>query len=256
MAPPASTSRIALVTGASRGIGAALVVELARLGIVPVLAVRRPESAAAAAAAVRALGIEPLVVGCHVEDADQARAAVAETLERFGRLDILINNAGVVDPMGPVGGVDVTEWDQAIRINLTGPYLMVDAALAALRASPAGTVINVSTGAAHAPRTGWSAYCSSKAGLVMLTRCLALEWGPDGIAAFGLQPGMVDTDMQSLIRAAQVNEVSRVPREQLGRPERAARLIAWLADQRPMDLNGQDLTIRDADLVKRAGIDQ
>lgn len=250
-----STQRVALVTGASRGIGAAIVVELARLGIVPVLAVRRPESAVAAAAAVKAFGVDPLVVGCHIEDPAQARAAVAATLERHGRLDILINNAGVVDPMGPVGAVDVSEWDRAIRINLTGPYVMVDAALAALRASPAGTVINVSTGAAYGPRAGWSAYCSSKAGLVMLTKCLAHEWGPEGIAAFGLQPGMVDTDMQTAIRAAQVNEVSRVPREQLGKPERAARLIAWLADQRPMDLNGQDMTIRDADLVKRAGID-
>ena len=251
----ASSSRVALVTGASRGIGAAVVVQLARLGIQPVLAVRRPESAADAAAAVRAAGMEPLIVRCHVEEAREAREAVAATLARFGRLDILINNAGVVDPMGPVGGVDVEEWDRAIRINLTGPYLMVDAALAALKQSPAGIVINVSTGAAHAPRHGWSAYCSSKAGLVMLTRSLALEWGPNGIAAFGLQPGMVDTDMQGLIRAAQVNEVSRVPREQLGRPERAAKLIVWLADQRPMDLNGQDLTIRDAALVERSRID-
>ena len=250
-----SPARVALVTGASRGIGAAVAVELARLGIQPVLAVRTPASATAVAAAVRGLGVEPHVVECHVEDPRQARAAVAGTIERFGRLDILINNAGVVDPMGPIGAVDVDEWDRAIRINLTGPYLMVDAALAALRKSPRGTVINVSTGAAHAPREGWSAYCSGKAGLVMLTRCLALEWGPDGIAAFGLQPGMVDTDMQSQIRAAKVHDVSRVPREQLGRPERAARLIAWLADQRPMDLNGQDLTIRDAALVARAGID-
>ena len=255
MSSSKTTQRVALVTGASRGIGAAVVVELARLGIVPVLAVRKPESAAQAAAAVKALGITPLVVPCHVEVASEARAAVAATMAQFGRLDILINNAGVVDPMGSVGEVDVQQWDEAIRINLTGPYLMIDAALAALRASPAGTVINVSTGAAHAPRQGWSAYCSSKAGLLMLTRCLALEWGADGVAAFGLQPGMVDTDMQTLIRAAQVNEVSRVPREQLGRPDRAARLIAWLADKRPMDLNGQDLTIRDADLVSRAGID-
>lgn len=255
MSPTPSPARVALVTGASRGIGAAVVVELARLGITPVLAVRRPESAHAAAAAVRTLGIDPLVVGCHVESPDEARAAVTATLARHGRLDMLINNAGVVDPMGPVGEVDVSEWDRAIRINLTGPYVMVDAALSALRESPAGSVINVSTGAAHAPRTGWSAYCAGKAGLVMLTRCLALEWGPEGVAAFGIQPGMVDTDMQTAIRAAQVNEVSRVPREQLGRPERAARLIAWLADQRPMDLNGQDLSIRDSDLVKRAGID-
>ena len=256
MSSSPSSARVALVTGASRGIGAAIIVELARQGIVPVLAVRQPASAEAAAAAVRAFGIDPLVVQCHVEDPAQARAAVAATVNQYGRLDILINNAGVVDPMGPVGAVDVAEWDRAIRINLTGPYVMVDAALTALRASPAGTVINVSTGAAHAPRTGWSAYCSSKAGLVMLTRCLALEWGPEGVAAFGLQPGMVDTDMQTAIRAAKVNEVSNVPREQLGRPDRAARLIAWLADQRPMDLNGQDLTIRDAELVKRAGIDQ
>jgi 3-oxoacyl-[acyl-carrier protein] reductase len=256
MSSSPSAARVALVTGASRGIGAAIIVELARQGIVPVLAVRKPASADAAAAAVRAFGIDPLVVQCHVEDPVQARAAVAATVNRYGRLDILINNAGVVDPMGPVGAVDVSEWDRAIRINLTGPYVMIDAALGALRASRAGTVINVSTGAAHAPRTGWSAYCSSKAGLVMLTRCLALEWGSEGVAAFGLQPGMVDTDMQTAIRAAKVNEVSDVPREQLGRPERAARLIAWLADQRPMDLNGQDLTIRDADLVKRAGIDR
>jgi NAD(P)-dependent dehydrogenase (short-subunit alcohol dehydrogenase family) len=255
MAPTHSSARVALVTGASRGIGAAVVVELARLGIVPVLAVRRPDSAQDTVAAVKAQGIEALVVACHVEDLQQARSAVSATMDRFGRLDILINNAGVVDPMGPVGEVDAAQWDQAIRINLTGPYLMIDAALDALKKSPTGTVINVSTGAAHAPRLGWSAYCSSKAGLAMLTRCLALEWGPNGVAAFGLQPGMVDTGMQTQIRAAKVNEVSHVPREQLAKPERAAKLIAWLADQRPMDLNGQDLTIRDAALVARAGID-
>ena len=256
MSEKQSDRRVALVTGASRGIGAAVVVELARLGIIPVLAVRKPESAAAALAAVQALGMPALVQTCDVADPAQASSAVAGTLAAFGRLDILINNAGVIDPMGPIGEVDVNEWARAVQINLAGPYIMVDAALSALRASPCAQVINISTGAAHAPREGWAAYCSSKAGLAMLTRCLALEWGPTGIAAFGLQPGMVDTDMQTQIREAGINDVSRVPRANLGTPERAARLIAWLADQRPMDLNGRDLSIRDAALVERSGIDR
>ncbi len=251
-----NTGRVALVTGASRGIGAACALALARLGITPVLAVRSPDSASAIAAQVKALGMQTSIVTCDVADPDQARSAVAQTLSRHGRLDILINNAGVIDPIGRVGEISAEDFARSIQINLAGPYNMVDAALTALRQSPSATVINVSTGAAHAPREGWAAYCSGKAGLWMLTRCLAHEWRPDTIAVFGLQPGMVDTDMQSRIRASGINDVSRVPRADLGSAERAARLIAWVADARPLDLHGQDLSIRDESLLMRAGMDR
>ncbi len=250
------TGRVALVTGASRGIGAACALELARLGITPVLAVRTPETAQPVLEDMRGLDVAASVVVCDVADAQQARHAVAETLERHGRLDILINNAGVVDPIGRIGDITAEDFSRAVQVNLAGPYNMIDAALGALRASPAATLINISTGAAYAPREGWAAYCSSKAGLLMLTRACALEWSSDEIAVFGLQPGMVDTDMQVRIRQSGINDVSRVPRSQLGSAARAARLIAWIAHERPTDLHGQDLSIRDGLLVERSGIDR
>jgi len=256
MNAPSPSKRVALITGAARGIGAACAIELARKGITPVLAVRQTERALAIARDCEALGVSASIVECDVADATKARSAIEQTLAQQGQLDILINNAGVVDPIGRVGEVSPDDFSRALQVNLAGPFNMIDAALAALRRSASATVINVSTGAAHGPREGWAAYCSSKAGLWMLTRCLAHEWPADDIAVFGLQPGMVDTDMQGRIRASGINEVSRVPREQLGSAARAARLIAWIADQRPVDLHGQDLSIRDESLTARSGIDR
>lgn len=250
------SQRVALITGASRGIGAATALELARCGITPVLAVRSPESATEVARAIEDQGLHASIVRCEVTDPADARRAVERTLAKHGRLDILINNAGVIEPIGRVGMIPPEAFARALQVNLAGPYNMIDAALSALQSSPQGTVINISTAAAHAPREGWAAYCSSKAGLWMLTRVLAHEWGPDGIAVFGFHPGRVDTGMQATIRASGINEVSRAPRSGLLDPARPARLIAWLAQHRPIDLNGQDLMINDAALVERAGIDR
>lgn len=254
-----SDQRVALVTGASRGIGAAVAIELANQGIRPVLAVRNPQAAAEVAAQLTASGHAHQVVRCDVADYAQSQAAVAAALDTFGRLDIVINNAAVVDPIARLADSDPAEWARAMQVNLTGPYNLVRAAAKALAASPCATVVNVSTGAAHAPREGWSAYCSSKAGLVMLTRAIDLELGPGAgghLHAYGLQPGLVDTAMQVRIRASGINDISRLPRSQLAPPLRAARLIAWLADARPADLVGQDLSIRDAKLIERSGIDR
>jgi NAD(P)-dependent dehydrogenase (short-subunit alcohol dehydrogenase family) len=251
-----SPGRVALITGASRGIGAAIAIELARCGFTPVLAVRSPETAVEVARAVQGLGAATSIVRCDVADPADARRAIAETLATYGRLDVLINNAGVIDPIGRVGRVTPEAFARALQVNLAGPYNMIDAALPALQAAPQATLINISSGAAHGPREGWAAYCSSKAGLWMLTRVLAHEWGSDGIAVFGFQPGRVDTDMQDKIRASGINEVSRAPRSSLLDPARPARLVAWLAQTRPIDLNGQDLTIGDAALIERSGIDR
>ncbi len=248
-APHAPAGRVAFVTGASRGIGAATAIALAARGISPVLAVRDAASAGDVLGTVQARGVAGRIETCDVADADSVAAAVSRVLEDWKRLDVLVNNAGQIDPIGHVGDTSPTEWARAISVNLVGPYNVLHACLPALLSSPAAVVLNVSSGAAHAPREGWSAYCSSKAGLAMLTRSLDLEYRDRGIAAFGLQPGVVDTDMQVRIRGSGMNEISRIPRGDLAPPDRAAALVAWLCDTRPSHHRGKDLSIRDADLL-------
>lgn len=241
--------RVALVTGAARGIGAAAALALARRGFLPVLAVRDLTAATAAITAIESDGWRAACVRCDVSDDVSVREAVAECLRLAGRLDALVNNAGQIDPIGKLGEADPQAWRAAVDVNLVGPYRMAHAALPALARSPHACIVNVSTGAAHAPREGWSAYCSAKAGLAMLTRCLAGEYPQ--VATYGLQPGVVDTEMQVRIRASGINEISRIPRSQLALPERPASFIAWLCATRPADLVGQDLTVNDPALQKR-----
>jgi 3-oxoacyl-[acyl-carrier protein] reductase len=242
--------RTALVTGASRGIGAAVAVALARRGITPVLAVRDPASAARAAQAVQAQGQSALVVPCDVADYASVKAAVQATLDRWGRLDAVVNNAGQIEPIGHLADTDPAAWARTVAVNLVGCYHVAHAAMASLLQGQ-GTLVNVSTGAAYTPREGWSAYCSSKAGLTMLTRSLHLEYHARGLSAYGLQPGLVATRMQDTIRASGMNEISRVPRERLAPADLSAGVIAWLVDTRPQDLLGQDLTVNDEVLMKR-----
>ncbi|RZJ26889.1 MAG: SDR family NAD(P)-dependent oxidoreductase [Haliea sp.] len=241
--------RVAIVTGASRGIGAAIALALAQRGILPVLAVRQPDTAIEAAAAIEKLGMPVHRVTCDVADPASATAAVASCLELAGRLDIVVNNAGQIDPIGKLGGTPPDDWLRAIAVNLVAPYRMVHAAMPALLQSATPVVVNLSSGAAHTPREGWSAYCSAKAGLAMFTRCLALEYPQ--IASYGVQPGVVDTDMQVRIRASGINEISRIPRGSLVQASEPARFVAWLCDQRPADLAGHDLNAGNAELKAR-----
>src|SRR5690606_20395126 len=108
-----------------------------------------------------------------------------------------------------------------------------------------GVIVNISSGAAHSPLEGWSAYCASKAALAMLTRSVHLELADAGVFAYGFQPGVVDTGMQATIRASGVNEVSRLRREQLAPAHQPARLVALLCLGKPPELRGLDLSVRD-----------
>jgi 3-oxoacyl-[acyl-carrier protein] reductase len=239
---PSSGERTAIVTGAARGIGAATAMALAARGIAPALLVRDPGAATAVADTIRDHGVACRVEACDVADYGSVRAAVARTADAWGRLDVVINNAGQIDPMGFIADTDPAEWARAFAVNVVGAYHVVREALPLLL-KQGGTVVNLSTGAAHTPRDGWSAYCGSKAALAMFTRSIAKEYGDKGVFAYSLQPGLVDTEMQVRIRRAGINEISRIPRAQLDAPERSANAIAWLAAERPADLVGQDLHV-------------
>lgn len=248
----ATQPKTALVTGASRGIGAATALALASRDITVILAARSPSACQGVVERIQANGGRCHATQCDVTDYASTAAAVQAAIQHGGGLDIVINNAGQIEPIGLLHETDPGQWAQAMHTNLLGAYHVIHAALPWLCKSTRAAIVNVSTGAAHTPRLTWSAYCSAKAGLAMLTRCVTNEYADKGISAYGLQPGLVDTGMQAAIRAAGTNDISRIPQTQLDPPEKSAAVIAWLADQRPADLQGQDLGINDADLLRRS----
>jgi NAD(P)-dependent dehydrogenase (short-subunit alcohol dehydrogenase family) len=243
--------KVIIVTGASRGIGAAAAEALAAEGANVVLTAR---DAALTRQVALSIGERASAHACDVADYDAFAALVAATKARFGRLDALINNAGVIDPIATIAESDPAAWARNIQINLTGAYHAIRAVLPGMLADGGGTIVNVSSGAAVRPLEGWSAYCSGKAGLHMLTRAIALETAGKGIRVFGFQPGTTDTDMQVLIRASGLNPVSQIPRGNLTPVAHPAAAIAYLCTPAADDLNGQEFSLRDDAFRVRLGL--
>jgi NAD(P)-dependent dehydrogenase (short-subunit alcohol dehydrogenase family) len=243
--------KVIIVTGASRGIGAATAAACARSSATVVLAAR---DGARAAAVASSIGPAASARACDVTDYAAVEALVAETRERFGRLDALINNAGVIEPIISIADSDPVAWARNLEINLTGAYHAIRAVLPGMIAAGGGTIVNVSSGAAVRPLEGWSAYCTAKAGLHMLTRAIASETAEQGIRVFGFQPGTTDTDMQVLIRASGVNAISRIPRENLTPVAHPAAAIVYLCTPDADDLIGQEFSLKDEPFRARLGL--
>ena len=240
------TGKTALVTGGNRGIGLATVRALAEAGATVHFTAR---TAANLAAAQRDLG-EIRATGHHANLTD--RIAMATLLDQG--FDILVNNAAVIAPIGRILDISAEDWAASIDINLTSAFHATQRALAHMVAQGGGTIVNISSGAAHRPQEGWSAYCAGKAGLAMLTRSIHLEYGTQGIRIFGFAPGVVDTDMQVAIRASGINPVSKLPRESLAPASEPAHAIAWLCTPAADALAGQELDVRNPDLRAAVGL--
>jgi NAD(P)-dependent dehydrogenase (short-subunit alcohol dehydrogenase family) len=247
------SGQVALVTGASRGIGAATASALAAAGAAVVLAARDGAACTALARRLEAEGGRALGLACDVADFEGVARTVAAARERFGPVTILINNAGTISPIGRVLDCDPEDWTANLRVNLGGAFACAQAVLPGLLAAGGGTIVNISSGAAHRPLEGWSAYCAGKAGLAMLTQALDLEYREQGLWVFGFAPGVVDTEMQGAIRGSGLNPVSRLSRADLAPPERPAALIAWLCGPTAAALAGRELSIDDPDLQARVG---
>jgi 3-oxoacyl-[acyl-carrier protein] reductase len=240
--------KVIIVTGASRGIGAAAAAALANAGATVVLTARDGKLTEQV---TRSIGGSAMARACDVSDFAAFETLVTDTRAQFGRLDALINNAGVIEPIASIADSDPAAWARNVTINLTGAYHAIRAVLPGMLAAGGGTIVNVSSGAAIRPLEGWSAYCSAKAGLHMLTRAVALETAGKGIRVFGFQPGTTDTDMQVLIRASGVNPVSQIPREKLTPVALPARSIVYLCTAAADDLNGQEFSLNDASFRAR-----
>ena len=246
--------KVVIVTGASRGIGEAAAVALARAGASVMLTARDGARAAKVARRISEDGGKAVATACDVADYGAVERLVRDTRDRLGPIDVLVNNAGVVEPIAMIAEADPAEWARGIQINLAGAFNAVRGVLLGMLAAGQGTIINLSSGAAHRPLEGWSAYCAAKAGLAMLTRSIALETEGKGIRVFGFAPGTTDTDMQVTIRASGVNRVSRIPRGDLTPVAHPARAIVYLCTEAADDLAGQEFALGDTAFRERIGL--
>ena len=246
--------KVALVTGASRGLGEGAARALAAAGAHVMLLARDGALAAGVAHDIAARGARAEALPCDVSDYAAVARVVAETKTRLGEVDILVNNAGVIEPIAEVATSDPAAWAQNISINLIGAYNVLRAVLPAMLSRGGGSIVNISSGAAYRPLEGWSAYCAGKAGLAMLTRSIALETEGKGVRIFGFSPGTIDTDMQVKIRASGMNMVSRIPRGDLSPVEHAVRGLVYLCTRASDDLLGRDASMRDDAFRKRIGL--
>ncbi|MEM7507223.1 MAG: SDR family oxidoreductase [Pseudomonadota bacterium] len=244
----------ALITGASRGIGASTAQELARQGAQIMLVARNGDACEAIAAGIRGEGGKAQAMACDIADAAQVASAISAAAKAFGSLDILINNAGVIEPVARLGESDPVAWSRVIDINLKGVYYAVQAALPGMVAQGSGTIITVSSGAAHGPMEGWSHYCSSKAAAHMLNRCIHKEYAEAGIRAMGLSPGTVATEMQREIKASGINPVSQLDWEAHIPPEWPARALAWMCGPGGDGFLGEEISLRDETIRRQIGL--
>ena len=241
-------SKVIVVTGAARGIGLAVCEQMAQAGHQLVAVLR---SSARLAEVQTVLGHHGRAVVCDVGSTPSVEQLFRNIAATEGRIDALINNAGLIQPIGRVADTDPEAWSLAVGVNLIGPYRCARAALPLLLANAPdatgqrGLIVNLSSGAARRPLEGWSAYCSAKAGLAMLGRSLHLEYGAEGLAVVGLAPGVVDTDMQASIRASGLNPVAQLPRDSLAPAQGPARIIAALVRHCPPAYRGEEIDARD-----------
>jgi len=243
--------KVVAITGASRGIGAATALVFADAGAQVVLLARSGEEIEALAAQI---GRGALALRCDVADAGAMHAAFAQIAQTCGGLDVLIGNAGVVDPIGRITDAAADDWSRAIDINLKGVFYGMQAAIPMMRARGGGTIITVSSGAAHNPLEGWSAYCASKAGATMLTRAAHLEEGGNGLRIMGMSPGTVATEMQVKIKASGINPVSQLDPSVHITADWPARLMLWMCGPGGDDWLGREVSLRDEGIRRAVGL--
>jgi NAD(P)-dependent dehydrogenase (short-subunit alcohol dehydrogenase family) len=241
--------QVVAITGASRGIGAAAVRAFAAAGAHVALLSRDMAAIAALADAVGGLAVP-----CDVAGWGSVEAALGRVAGHFGRLDVLVNNAGRIEPIAALGLADPADWGLAIDVNLKGVFHGLRAAIPIMRAQGSGTILNMSSGAASRPREGWSAYCAAKAGAAMLTRAAHLEEGRHGLRVMGLCPGTVATDMQRVIAASGINTISRLDWSVHVPPEWPARTLVWMCSSEADDLLGEEVRLRDDAIRRRVGL--
>ena len=240
------TGKVTIVTGASRGIGAAIAHAFAQAGAQVVLASRKQEPLDAVAAEIRAAGGTATAVAAHTGDDAAVEALVARAVDEYGGVDILVNNAATNPHYGPVLTAEDTHWDKTFDVNVKGYVRMVRACMAPMQARGGGAVINVASIAGLKPETGMGVYAVSKAGVLMLTQVLAVELAPANIRVNAVAPGYVKTRFSSVIWQnphvyAEVK--ARIPQGRMAEPDELTGVMLYLASDAASFTTGAVFTV-------------
>lgn len=238
--------RVALVTGGARGLGRMMTRALAEVGATVVLTAREASAAEKAASELaESTGARTLGLGLQVTKADEVERAVARTLEAFGSVDVLVNNAGT-NIRRPIEELEEWEWDEVIDTNLKGAWLCCRAVARSMKERRWGRVVNVSSMLGEVGLADRTPYCSSKGGLTLMTRTLALEWGPFGINVNAICPGPFGTEMNLPLLNDPVKRAAmeaKLPIGRWGEPEELAPAVVFLASEASSYMTGATLVV-------------
>jgi 3-oxoacyl-[acyl-carrier protein] reductase len=230
--------RVALVTGAARGIGAATAVALAEAGARVAVVDRDGDGIERTADAIGRAGSDALAIPADVTDVPAMERAVDTVVAEWGRLDVLVNNAGIVRD-ATLGKVSDDDWTATLDVNLRGTMIGTRAALRPMRAAGSGRILSATSVVARMGNYGQTAYAASKAGIIGLTRAWARELGPLGITANAVAPGFIDTDMAKGVPEKVLSALlERTAARRLGRPEEVAAVYVFLASDLASFMNG------------------
>lgn len=243
--------KVVLITGASRGIGAASARAFADEGAKVALVARSADQIEQIA---NEIGEAAIAIPCDISSYKDLERAIEKTETAFGPLDVFIGNAGLLDPISHLAEADPEAWGKTIDVNLKGVFNGMRAAMPGMIKRGKGTIITISSGAAHGPVEAWSSYCSSKAGAYMLTRCADKEAREHGLRIMGLSPGTVATDMQRDIKASGINPVSQLEWSDHIPPEWPAKTLVWMCGEEADEFLGEDISLREDSIRKKVGL--
>lgn len=226
------TDKIAIVTGASKGIGEAIARGLAEFGAKVVISSRKQESVDAVAKSFQDDGLEAIGIACHVGDETQLKNLVEQTVNTFGGVDILINNAATNPAYGPLTQMDAAIFDKIMDINVKACHLLANLCHPIMKTRGGGSIVNIASVEGMRPSTGLGIYSVSKAALIMLTQNQAKEWGPVGIRVNALCPGLVKTKFSSALWQNEkvLQQVEKMlPSRRMAQPDEMAGIAVYLA---------------------------